>query len=282
MRFLQYVLGALAVIIILVLIVSAVATAAFNQMVERETNLLLKTAPQQSQLVTVSELQGLPGCVQKWLKTSQVVGKERIRTVRVKQTGSMRTQPDTAWMPFQAQYVYTTDQPGFIWYARVKAAPLIYLLGRDKYYQGEGSMLIKLLGVVDVANEQGKEIDQGTLLRFLAEMMWYPSAALNPYIEWEEIDRLSARAAMNYQGVNGSGVFRFNEQGDVVEFRAERPRAVDGRFEMTPWIIPVKDHRVFDGVRIPSSGEVIWELDNGEFNWFHFKTLEVEYNRLQS
>jgi len=251
-------------------------------MVERETNLLLKTAPQQSQLVTVSELQGLPGCVQKWLKTSQVVGKERIRTVRVKQTGSMRTQPDTAWMPFQAQYVYTTDQPGFIWYARVKAAPLIYLLGRDKYYQGEGSMLIKLLGVVDVANEQGKEIDQGTLLRFLAEMMWYPSAALNPYIEWEEIDRLSARAAMNYQGVNGSGVFRFNEQGDVVEFRAERPRAVDGRFKMTPWIIPVKDHRVFDGVRIPSSGEVIWELDNGEFNWFHFKTLEVEYNRLQS
>ncbi len=37
----------------------------------------------------------------------------------------------------------------------------------------------------------------------------YPSAALNDYIKWEEIDEHSARAAMTWQGVSGSMVFTF-------------------------------------------------------------------------
>ncbi len=34
-----------------------------------------------------------------------------------------------------------------------------------------------------------KEIHQGTLLRYLAETMWFPTAALNDYLTWEEMDQ---------------------------------------------------------------------------------------------
>lgn len=67
-------------------------------------------------------------------------------------------------------------------------------------------MLIRLFSIFPVAAASGKEMDQGALLRYLAEMQWFPSAALNRYIQWEEIDSFSAKATMSDQGVTASGV----------------------------------------------------------------------------
>lgn len=108
-------------------------------------------------------------------------------------------------MSAEAEQYFTTDQPGFVWTAVVKMAPL-HFTGRDKYAEGHGSMLIRLFSIFPVAAASGKEMDQGALLRYLAEMQWFPSAALNRYIQWEEIDSFSAKATMSDQGVTASGV----------------------------------------------------------------------------
>ena len=49
-----------------------------------------------------------------------------------------------------------------------------------------------------------------------------------------EIDPYTAKATMEYKGVTGSGIFKFNDRGEVVEFKANRPRAVGDHFELTP------------------------------------------------
>ncbi len=79
------------------------------------------------------------------------------------------------------------------------------------------------------------EINQGTLLRYLNEMMWFPSAALNHYIQWEAIDSTSAKATMSYQGVSASALFHFNESGQLTNFVADRYREADGEFILTKW-----------------------------------------------
>jgi hypothetical protein len=62
-------------------------------------------------------------------------------------------------MPFEAEQYFTTQKPGFIWFAEVKAAPGIHFTGKDKYEDGKGHLLIKLLLLFSVAGAKGKEIN---------------------------------------------------------------------------------------------------------------------------
>src|SRR5690606_21654789 len=101
-------------------------------------------------------------------------------------------------------------------------APFLHKMGRDKYYEGKGNMLIKILSLITVADAAGEEIDQGTLVRYLAETVWFPTAALSNYIEWKQTVQDSAEATMSYKETTASGVFTFNEKGDVVDFTAQR------------------------------------------------------------
>lgn len=74
-------------------------------------------------------------------------------------------------------------------------------------------MLIKILSLFTVADSKGKEIDQGSLLRYLAETMWFPTAALNEYLYWEEMDQYNAKVTMTYDEITASGIFTFNDIG---------------------------------------------------------------------
>jgi hypothetical protein len=277
---LRVILIAIVILIVIILVTVTVANSVFDRTSRREELDLLKTAPQSRDIVRRSDLENLPVCVQKWLEHSNVVGKEKIHTVRLKQTGMMRTTPDGAWMPMQAEQYFRVDQPGFVWTAQVKMAPLVSMAGRDHYLEGHGGMLIKLFSLIPVVNaKSGPEIDQGTLLRYLAEMQWFPTAALEDYIQWEEIDEHSARATMTYKGVTGSGVLTFNDQGDLVSFHAMRPREVNGKYVMTGWGGVGAEFNEFNGIRIPSKGDVIWNLETGDFDWFKYEITEIEYNK---
>lgn len=88
-------------------------------------------------------------------------------------------------MPFKAEQYFTPQQPAFVWKAHVKMMPLVYMNGRDKFENGKGEMLIKALSLVNVVNEGGDtKINESTMLRYLAEMCWFPSAALNEYTKY--------------------------------------------------------------------------------------------------
>ncbi len=160
-------------------------------------------------------------------------------------------------------------------------APLVYLSGRDKYTDGHGNMLIKLYSLLPIVASTGKELDQGTLLRYMAEMHWFPSAALNDYLTWEAIDANSARATMSYKGVTASGVFTFSEQGDLLNFIAKRYREDKGKYVLEDWGGVAKEFKEFHGVRIGSRVDVIWHYQTGDFNWYQCEITDLEYNTPQ-
>ena len=182
-------------------------------------------------------------------------------------------------MPADVQQYFRVDEPGFIWQVKVDMAPLLYFAGKDKYEEGRGHMLIRFLSLVKVADATGKEIDQGAMLRYLAESVWLPTAALSNYIKWEEMDANSARATMTYGGITVSGVFTFNQKGEVVNFVAQRYGDFNGQYLMKTWVVNMKEHKHFNGIRIPSVGEVIWRLETGDYNWYQFEIKDIEYNK---
>lgn len=270
----------IVVFLILWIVISSIANYVFDQKVEEEIEELFSNVDNKGEIVTKEELSLLPENVQKWLEYAGVIAKEKIVTVRLKQKGEMRLGMDKSWIPFEAEQYFTTVEPSFIWKANIKMAPLFHISGRDKYENGEGNMLIKILSIFPVADSKGKEIDQGTLLRYLAETMWFPTAALNEYLAWEEVDTYTARATMTYGEITASGIFTFNDMGEVINFEAKRYGEFDGETSLETWSIPVRDYKEFQGVKIPTKGDVTWKLDLGDYNWFNFEVTEVKYNQM--
>jgi hypothetical protein len=81
--------------------------------------------------------------VQRWLTAAGVEGQPRARSVRLKQSGWMRTAPKGAWMNTRAAQYVNVEEPGFVWNADV-GSPLMSFAGRDSYLNGSGRMLIAM------------------------------------------------------------------------------------------------------------------------------------------
>lgn len=275
----KIVITGITVLVIVAVSAVTIAGAVANRKVEREVQNLFSTVENNGVIVTEEALEGLPESVQRWLRSSGTVGEEKTVAVRVKQRASMRMSPEQSWMSVEAEQYFAVETPGFIWKAEIQAAPLVHIAGRDKYFEGKGNMLIKPLSLFTVADGKGEEIDQGSMLRYLAETVWFPSAALEEYITWEEIEADQAKATMTYGDVTASGIFTFNEKGEVVRFEAKRFGEFDGEFSLEIWSIQLRDYREIEGIRVPTKGEVTWELEEGDFKWFVFEVQEIQYNQ---
>lgn len=250
----------------------------FNKMVAQELDVLLPKTQATPEMITEERIQSLPPIVQTWLRRSNALGKPRIQTVHLHQKGEMRTTPEGKWTPVEAEQYFTTDPPGFIWVADVEMMSFLHLAGRDKYKDGKGHMLIKALSLLPVADATGAETDQGTMLRYLAEIIWFPTAALSDYITWEQVDATSAKATMTYGDVTASGVFTFNQAGDMLYFEADRYYDRKEGATLERWHIENADYKEMNGIRIPVKSAVSWKLKEGDFTWYQLEITKIEYN----
>lgn len=251
----------------------------FNGKIRQEKKTLLSNNTVIEQIIDEETTKNLPAPVKRWLENSGIMGKEKIHTVQLNQRGVMRLQPDQEqWMEAEAEQLFTIDKPGFIWKVRTSMAG-IPVIGRDLFVDGQGSMEIRLVGtfpMVKVSNN--KKINESTLQRFLGEIVWFPSAALSPYIKWEHVDEHSAKAIMSYGGTTGSAVYHFNDQGDLVKFTAPRYKDIIDAAP-TDWVATVMDTQVVNGLRIPTRLEAAWLLEKGPFTWYKFEIFDVVYNQ---
>ncbi|MDX1941538.1 MAG: DUF6544 family protein [Saprospiraceae bacterium] len=271
--------GTIANIIIIIGIIFAWAIWDFNKTAQKEVNILLSKANFDTGIIIKDHIISLPPIVQKWLERSGIIDKPYIQTVYLQQKGEMRTTPDGKWMPVNAEQYFTSDPPGFVWIADVNMMPILHLSGIDTYQNGKGRMLIKVLSLVPIVNATGTETDQGTMLRYLAEMIWFPSAALNHYITWEKLDVNSAKATMNYNGVIASGIFTFSNNGDVISFEADRYYNRKSGATLERWYIENSKYDIFNDIRIPIKSEVTWKLKEGDFTWYKLEITDITYNQ---
>ncbi len=230
-------------------------------------------------LVTADMLQGLPEPVQRYMAYTGVVGKPWINTARVKHTGKFRLGRDRPWMPMRAVQTYTTDPPGFIWKARFKMAGLWLLSAQDTYEAGHGHMFGKVAGLFTVFDTRGEKLDQGSRMRYLSEMIWFPTALLGANITWQGVDDHSAQVTFADRGKSVSARMAFDNAGRPTNFIAERYREIDGDFSLDPWSTPMVGYGVRAGLNLPVRGQAVWNLPSGDLPYWDGELTEVEYNR---
>lgn len=273
--------GTIPNLIIMIFAIFIFSAWNFNTQIDKELDsILLQAKGGDRKIVNEQMLAPLPSSVQKWLKQSGVVGREEIQTAHFKQKGQMKLQPDQkGWAPAKVDQYVTTISPGFLWKVNMKMYSVLDIAGRDKFQQGNAAMTIKIGSLFPVVNTTNNEkTNQSTMQRFLMELPWYPSAALSPYITWEEVDENTAIATMNYQGVEGSATFYFNQAGEFLKVSAMRYKDSDEKAKLVECIGEAKAYRVVDGIRIPTKMNVTWILDDGPFTWYKLEILKAEYN----
>src|SRR6056297_1437058 len=275
--------GTIANMIFLLVVLPAIGQVMFNNKIENEqTELIDQVSKSSGRILKEEDFSHLPSIVQQWLHRSGVFGKPDVSFVRLKQIGEMRTEPDGKWMDFNAEQYFDVKSPAFNWSTEVEMMPLIHLSGRDKLTDGKGEMNIKLLSLINVVNEKNNEkINSGTMIRYLGEICWFPAAALNDYITWEEIDELSAKAILTVNGEEVSGIFRFSEEGDFTSFEAERYYGGGEEATLKRWIVEATEHSIHDGYRIPTKLKVTWKLPAGDFTWLNLEITDLDMNRFE-
>jgi len=273
--------GSIANAIILIACLIGYGQWNFQKMVNKERSEFVSSVSEHALPSLAKSITALPNPVQRWLKRSDISDQGWISTVKFSQRGRMKITPDGSWLPVKARQLVRIANPGFLWIAEVEAAPYIYLAGRDKYMEGRGHMLIKLLSLLPVADAKGPEIDQGAMLRYLAEMVWYPSAAMAPYIRWTSIDDRTAKASMSYGGITASGTFSFGKEGAVTGFKALRYYSREGKATLEPWSISIDSdsYRLVKGWFVPAKARLTWELEDGDFTWYELEVYNINFNQ---
>ena len=229
-------------------------------------------------IITSEMLTGLPAPVRAYLEFSGVVGTPLVNTVTLRQTGRIRQSPEKPWMQFRATETYSLDPPGFIWNAKAYRGGFPLLTVRDSYVEGRGGMRVRLAGLFPIVNAKGPDLDHSSAVRFLNEMMWFPSAYLRPNVSWKAIDDRSAEVSFTAYGRTVSAELRFAPDGRVANFVARRYKDIAADSEPQLWSTPITAYGTFCGLRLPAAGQAVWHLESGDFTYIDLRVEEITYS----
>tara|TARA_R110000850_G_scaffold277086_1_gene422511 strand:+ start:258004 stop:259104 length:1101 start_codon:yes stop_codon:yes gene_type:complete len=276
--------GTIPNIIILLVSIFSYGNYHFNEFTKVETSYILsQNNLSKERVVSEEDIKELPQPVKKWLSHSGLIGKPYMHSGKVLQHAEMKLKPkQEKWYKASAIQYTTIDVPAFIWTVDVKMNPFVYFRGRDKFVDGKGEMLIKLNSLINVVDEKGEKLNEGTLQRYLGEMVWFPSLALSPYITWQEINETSATATMDYKGTKGSGTFYFNTEGNFIRFSALRYNGNEPDAKKYNWVLVVEEYKIFEGIKVPSKMTATWELENEDWTWLKLEIMDIKYNEIAS
>ena len=199
-----------------------------------------------------------------------------VHTLELRHAGTFCMSSASKPMPIRGTQLFTSDPPGFVWSARIQMFPGLWVDARDMAAKGEGSMRVLLDSTVSIADAHGPELDQGSALRLLAEMVWYPTALFDTrYVTWAAIDGHHATATLRFGEREVTGTFEFGDDGLPIGMTAERSMDKHG---LRPWGGTYRDWRNVSGMRVPFEAMVTWQLESGPFTYAHWLVEAMDYD----
>lgn len=214
----------------------------------------------------------LPEPVKRYFNHVLKDGQPYISFARIKHDGQFKTGFDKDWINIKGEQYATTGKPGFIW----KGTTSMFI-ARDMYIADRGRLVVSLFSLYNILDAQGEQYNQGELLRWLGESVLYPTNLLpDERLEWFPVDDTTAKLTFNYNGLSLFFIITFNETGEITEM--ETKRYMDEK-NLETWVIKSSDYKEFNSVIIPTTFEVLWRLEKGDFSYAKFNITDAEYNK---
>jgi Family of unknown function (DUF6544) len=121
-------------------------------------------------------------------------------------------------------------------------------------------------------------MDQSSMMRYLSEMMWFPSAFLADNISFEAVDATSARVTLTDHGRTPPAPCSLTPRaGSPTSWPAvTRPSAKGGDLET--WSTPVTGYGEFEGLKLPVRVKAVWKFAGGDLEDVNVTVTELHYD----
>ncbi len=279
--------GTLVNVLLLLTAGYALASAgppSFHAQFGRRAALALADIDHAPAVVSEADLVDLPTPLAEYIRRSGALGQPRVVTFRADFHGRIRSDPNTAWMPFTGRQVNTygpRPKRLFLMDATRSGLPVTVLHVFD---DATATMRVKLLSLFTVADASGPEMDRGeTVTVFNDLVVMAPGAIVDALASWEPVDDHRVRGTFTDADQTVSAVLTFNDEHDLIDFVSEdRTRAsADAKsFTRRRWSTPLSGHRDTAGHRVLTAGEGVWGALGSEetFTYLEFDLDDIVYN----
>lgn len=238
-----------------------------------------KFPEQATEVITEQDIKFLPEPVKRFFETGGYLGRPKHSRAFIRwEKAALRFSPNQAAKAIECYQFNSVPEPCRIVYMKSRVFGFLPFAGRDKYQNGQGNMLIKLLDLFTIQDVKGPEMNASALVTVLAEAFLVPSYALQNYIVWTPLNSRSAQAAIAFKGTEISGIFYFDNSGDPVRFETEDRyfSEKDSTFKKIRWSAEMgfSDR---NGIRTPAEVKATWHLPSGDFNYFTGLISDIEF-----
>jgi hypothetical protein len=271
------------IVLLLVLIVTFLIykSQELKRVYKAEVAKVLESASAQgSNILIMEDIKHLPEPVQKYLIYVGAIGKEKIRSFRIVFEGEFKTDPEKDWSKMKAVQYSSLKDITRLYFMEMKMSGLP-IVGLHKYADAKAIMLVKLAGLVTVADGKGEEMNQGETVTVFNDMcMFAPASLIDERIQWESIDPLTVKATFDNKGIKVSAFLYFNGKGELINFVSDdRYYSPTGKtYQKIRWSTPVKEYKDYNGIKISSGGEAVWSFPEGDYYYARATIKEIKYN----
>ncbi len=231
--------------------------------------------------ISEEDINTLPKPVQRYFRYCGFIGKVKMLNAKTEWKDiDFKSAQNKKWMRLDCLQYNSVADPTRIVYFKNMILGIFPFEAHDKFQNGKGNMLIKLLNLFTIADAKGVEMNKSGLVTVLSEISIIPTYALQNYINWEPIDDNNARATISYNDITVGGIFNFSDKGEMKSFHSKNRYIAekDGTYKNVPWSIVIDNYVERDGINFPSKVKVIWHLKNGDYEYFKGKISNIEYN----
>lgn len=212
----------------------------------------------------------LPPPVRGYFEYTLTPGQQYIQKVYLAHKGVFKTSLDSKWIRIKGEQHFTTKEPGFVWIGKTAL-----FTARDMYIDSKGSIIVSLLHLFQIVKGTGPHYDQGELLRWLGESVWFPTNLLpSDNLKWSAIDDKTARLSYIHEDFTISYKVHFDERGEITELETQRHMGEEG---LTTWRGKVSNYQTVNGMKIPMSIEAMWVINSQEHSYAKFDINHIEH-----
>jgi hypothetical protein len=269
--------GTILNIIILFVAVASWATYHFEMGFKTDVKRhITQTNFSNNDLLTEADIALLPIPIQKYIRYAGAVNKPKVKNMKIVFDGEMRDKGKDFFKFTSTQYNFF-DDPTRLFFMKAKMYG-VPVPGYHCYQNKTATMQIKLLGLFNIVNVKGTEMNKAETVTVFNDMcLMAPATLIDNRIAWTAIDSLSAKAIFT-NGINKiTATLYFNEIGQLINFISDDRYAITD-MKQYRFSTPVKEYTQMNGINIWKYGETIWHYPDGEFVYGKFIMKSIEYN----
>ncbi len=268
--------GTIANVVVLFVAVAAWGSFHFEKGFHNDVSANLEKVQSESELLTEADLKLLPQPVQNYLRLAGVIGKPKIKNMRIVFEGRMRDKGKD-WFPFRSVQYNFFDEPARLFFMKAKMFG-VSVPGYHRYQNETATMDIRFFGLLPIVKKSGAEMNKAETVTLFNDMcLMAPATLIDNRIQWELIDSGSSKAIFTNGSNMITAILYFNEAGELINFVSDDRTAVS-EMKQYRFSTPVKNYQPKNGYRIPMYGEAIWHYPDGEFVYGEFNLKDINYN----